>query len=679
MPPPPLRSDLPPVEEYEGPGGKTRYKFDGKGSTFSAQELEALALMDQLQGHASKYYEKALKEDPAGTKKRLEALGDTSSLRAFGFGGMHGFSHGFSDDAERKWWANEGFRGKYESITGNKFASEHVKARTQHPIEFGLGQLLGGATAGYGFRGSLNKGLGPLRRNFSPVERQLGHLRGSNSMSPSVKQKLDRVDDISAQWSRVFLPTERSKSIALDALHGGFIGYGGFDVYKDEDAFSGERALRSGVGSVFGAVAAPPMLGIAGGLRAGAEKAAGHAGLRPKSAAFRTRLDVSPEEALRRAMSQDEFSARGPRMLEGRMDKMDAPKARRAGMLDTGNDQSYLRGVVDLAAREPAGARAILPETEIATGAVGKRASRLAEVEGGAGQVRDILAPRLGQIATDTVEQRLGRVNVLPPKNISPSQEKTVQAMMQAFDAGDAAVAKSWGARLKKGQQFALDDSGYQMLRYEIGKRIRAVFDQSGPDGLVRWIQDPSRAAFFNLPRLKSAVQYLKSGGQSGRAYNRLQEVLDAVNVQTTKTTPRLPQLANRRDQLATRYPLSANDAAGIASAARPKSGFEIPGYVKPMDPAKSPPMLKVEIPKWSEYGAHVADRVTLPFKFGSKRDMTPGETNMSGALSTGAGMQIEERIVSPIVEQLMAMGYSRQEAHQLAIQEVRSRMEGEN
>lgn len=199
-------------------------------------------------------YKALLKQEREQAKREgrqgemLKDAGFPGALGSVGMGGVHGASHGLSDDIERG-------LSKRDPRTGKKWAETHARAEAANPILFGLGQVGGTALTGFAIRAGL-PALGKARAD-SIRKSGASNAYGSGSLSSKLEAQAQGAERAIGQ---LFLKNPKHRATAIDAAHGAAWGAGGVDVHKDEQWDAG-RALRTAAGAGLGVLAAPMAAG----------------------------------------------------------------------------------------------------------------------------------------------------------------------------------------------------------------------------------------------------------------------------------------------------------------------------------------------------------------------------------------------------------------------------------
>lgn len=245
----------------------------------------------------------------------LSSYGAPSQLDAIGSGLQQGVMHGFADDMER-------------AERGDGVAVRHITAKASRPMEYEISALLGTMAAAGGLRlaqlGVSNAASSGARAG-ARVSGAAGGAAAAAKHGEAAKRIAHKVATLGMK------PAHRGT--VMDASHGAAWGYGGADVSRDEDAFSGERLLRAGLGAGASVIGAPVMTsaGVAaanaplafGGRRALSQKMLEPPGVVTKAQAFWNKVlnrngprqadpKGRPRDAIEIARSRDETAARGP-------------------------------------------------------------------------------------------------------------------------------------------------------------------------------------------------------------------------------------------------------------------------------------------------------------------------------------------------------------------------------
>lgn len=245
----------------------------------------------------------------------LSSYGAPSQLDAGISGFQQGALHGFADDMER-------------AERGDGVAKKHITSKAARPVEYEVAALLGAMASVAGLR----LGQAEVGRLASSGARAGARVSGAAGSAASAAKHGERAKSIQ-QKIATFGMKPNHRGTAMDAGHGALMGYGGTDVHADEEAFSGERLLRAGMGAAASTIAAPvaTSLGVAAAntpLAFGGRRIASQAMLEPpgvvtKGQAFWNKVlnrngpreanpTGRPRDAIEIARSRDETAARGP-------------------------------------------------------------------------------------------------------------------------------------------------------------------------------------------------------------------------------------------------------------------------------------------------------------------------------------------------------------------------------
>jgi hypothetical protein len=245
----------------------------------------------------------------------LKSYGAPSQLDAGVSGFQQGALHGFADDMER-------------AERGDGVAVKHITSKAARPVEYEVAALLGAMAS----VGGIRLGQAEVGRLASSGARAGARVSGAAGSAASAAKHGERAKSIQ-QKIATFGMKPNHRGTVMDAGHGAAMGYGGTDVQADEDAFSGERLLRAGMGAAASTIAAPvaTSLGVAaanaplafGGRRAFSQKMQEPPGVVTKGQAFWNKVlnrngpreanpNGRPRDAIEIARSRDETAARGP-------------------------------------------------------------------------------------------------------------------------------------------------------------------------------------------------------------------------------------------------------------------------------------------------------------------------------------------------------------------------------
>ena len=631
-----------------------------------------------------------LDRDRAGelsrARKHIPDAAKMGKMGSFGQGFGHGFLHGFTDDYERMSvdpdarGSERDLKDKIYQATGQRMAVNNVIAKANHPLSFNIGQMAGMGSAAFGTRGAL-QGLGQVRKriNKSRFRDETSMIPNDPSMrSPTQSRRFTNAESDLAErnaraesMGRGYLKTNRGQAQVFDAGHGALLGFGGVDVMHDEDVLSPERGVRAALGGAAGYAFAPAEAATFNFIGQGSKYAQQQLGLNPRTPLRRAKLrdDVTPEDALRQALSQDEAAARrtredGEGLMQG----------------DQENPLLYAegestRGVVDHAIASRGGADAVIASQGGMQGRTArKRLGRVAEAPGGGVRAREAIDAERSSLGREVVGDRIARGTPERPEPYHPAthalaeiegrapmtqkqvrEREKVDALMEAFDASDGPVAKDWGLTAK-----SLSRDGRQLLRHEIGRRLSDIYDGEGVEGVVRFVNDPEMAKFFEQPGLRGVARWLRQGGTKDPQIVRLTSILDDVAAREAAVPitgffnkrPVDPHYAHKKDQKLARYEMDEADARGIAEASLPGSSFDIPDYVPPAnDPRR---MLTATRAPFKDYMREAWKDTKA--KFTSEKDFSVGDVTVGGMGAGVTEVPLEEHLIAPIVERIFSL-----------------------
>lgn len=614
---------------------------------------------------------KAMKADRQGALDDARELYSMPAMNVAAQGAMQGLSHGFADDIERMSAdaaRGETFDDKYFHNTGERVATNQVLAKASDPILYNLAMLGGAGAAGLATRGVF-KGAGGLLKQGANMKRAraiddaLVHNRSDEARARAIGVAEDAFRKSARTADRVGnagLPSNRAQALTFDTAHGALMGYGGLDPAAEEEALSVERAARAGAGGALGFMFAPTVAGGANFAGQASKYAQQQAGMMPRTPLRRAKLreDVTPDEALLRTIGMDEHVAR--RTREGGAGMMQGSEP---NPLITATGQ-HTRGIVDHAITAPAGRDLVEASMDgMPTQTQTQRISRMADAPGG-GDAAMQMARRIQDEAGGDSRKLLEREAAAPaPAPKTAAQQKWLDGLMQAFEAGDSAVAADWGRRF--GQQKGVQ----QAVRTRMFETLLREFDLGGFDGLAAMINDPKRRPFFEAAGLgKQLDSILGARDQNSRyqAVNRLMAALDGAVARDAGKKPPAPKYANRQDQKIARYRMDDPDAAAITTAALPGRTFDMPGYVPPIDPATSGPMLTATNAPFSAYMREAAGSTKRKL-FGGE-DFSTADVTAGGAAATMLAALAEDQAIGPLIKQLKAMGMPDEQILQVVV-----------
>lgn len=672
------------------------------------QQLEEYRMLQGiLQRHGAGYLDQVLQaEGRQGVRQRLRGVADTSRGAAFRRGGVHGFTHGFSDDMERA-------GSRPDSMHGQRLAREHIASQYSHPVSFALGQITGGALFGAGTRFGVTQGARGVRAALpTRLNREVPRIPASQQRYPQNAAMIDRREEILDRWQRLGAPTEKTRAFALDGLHGAVAGYGGYDVTQDEELLSGERLGRAAAGGAVGAGMTPIFAGMSSGLVNTGRKLAIDGGMpiAPRAAGYTAEFIDGPEQAMARAIGQDEFVRRSrvPVQQEGPPALAKAPpppantrRARRAAadaQINAANaarrqqvqavpatsvgrmnpvrgtasvnapraEAPRLSALVDHVITEP-GVSADL-QRRVGIARPRQRAQfieRMADAPGGGFAARDMFEKGMRD-ANASIDRTLTKAltGLGKPANVNPTQQRFLSALLQAFDAGDYQVADDW--QRVAGRHLTPD--GMTALRQAMVARLQDVFRTQGPDALLQRIGGRETQEFMARVGLGDLAQTVLSARNGDEMFQRMSALAGpvgrAVGRDSTKSgVPRVRTLdyAHSSDVRRSRLPLRADQASDLASRVLPGGRGRRPIYAPPENPATARPMLRNTPVTWGGVLRRAGDEARLPL---IRKDADYSETvvNVGGMLSTGAVMQIEM-----LMHEYIKLGMSPDEARRRA------------
>lgn len=648
---------------------------DGRKLRVSPSELENYELIEAIsRGSKGHWAEQFARLGRDGVKRKLQILGDTGQGKAAFMGAMHGASHGLSDDAERAFFSNEG--NKLEGVLDQKIARQHVASQATNPLTFGVGQVIGGALAGYGTRLG-TKGVGKVL-GASKADRfnQMSKLYNSGAKPPTPEQaaKLARLQRSVERIENVGFPSEKARAIGLDTMHGALAGYGGYGVAEDEGLLDPDRLARAGIGGAIGAAVAPVAAGVSSGGTNLARKMVIDRGGRVVAPGYSARLRGAPESALRTVMGQDEHLARRamPRGTAetslGELSPLNRGALNKPIMLANRQQMPNTAGLVDHALVSlPGGVPA--PVRGLPTQQRTAMMRRIAQAPGGGQQAR-ALASQAQDEAQEVVGRRLsGTVadaSNAPP--LSPREAQWVDDLTDVFRRGDFEASDAWSQAVKA----RLSDAGRQRLRFNIASAIKRAYDEGGTDAVLGLLDSQAVKPFLDQIGLKQLSRSLRSARDQNGLYKAVQraldeEILPAVTRDNVKRPP-APIYAHRGDQKLARLPLISKDSAAIQGLTKPGAGR--PNVVPPIDPRRSAPLLENSPVSLGQVGRRIYDEAIMPMRSGAY-DYSPTTTNFAGAFSTGGVLHIDKYI-----HELVKMGFPPEEARTIAERMIHAEQE---
>lgn len=239
------------------------------------------------------------KADPGKAGELLRRYGKTDLVNAAFQGLQQGMSHGFADDVER--------------ATSGGVAKNQILAQASEPGIYALAQILGLAGTGALIRGG-GATIGKARG--ARAAQGAGSLGASAGGAAKATEMAKRAKDIEETWAATGMKgvDPRVRGLVLDSGHGAAVGYGGQDPTDDEEALSGERLKRAGLGVLFSSIGAP--LATSGGvalgnlpLLFGKRRAFSEKMLEP-TGVTRQNPRGNPRQAIEIARAKDESAAR---------------------------------------------------------------------------------------------------------------------------------------------------------------------------------------------------------------------------------------------------------------------------------------------------------------------------------------------------------------------------------
>jgi hypothetical protein len=171
-------------------------------------------------------------------------------------------------------------------------------------------------------------------------------------------------------------------------------------------------------------------------------------------------------------------------------------------------------------------------------------------------------------------------------------------------------------------------------------------------------VSDPSRQPFFDAAGLSARLaDILGARDRNGKyqAVSRLMSQLEANVARDGAKSPPRPYYANKQDRKVARYEMDAPDSAALTRAAMPGRTFDLPGYVPPLDPSRSPPMLEATRAPLKAYMGEAVRGARA--KFGKGVDFDPADVTIGGTAATGLAALLESEVIGPMIKQLMAAG----------------------
>lgn len=277
--------------------------------------------------------------------------------------------------------------------------------------------------------------------------------------------------------------------------------------------------------------------------------------------------------------------------------------------------------------------------------------------QGGPGRSAEVAPPRPRTATTGA------------PAPATPAQARTLDGLMQAFESGDAPVATDWGRVLKN------NPAVQGTVRGRMYQSLLRAFDTGGYEGLEAMVSDPSRRPFFDAAGLSSRLaDILGARDRNGKyqAVSRLMSQLEANVARDGAKTPPRPYYANKRDRKVARYEMDAPDAAAITRAAMPGRTFDLPGYVPPLNPSKTPPLLEATRAPLKAYMGEALRGARA--KFGQGVDFDPADVTIGGTAATGLAALLESEVIGPLIKQLMAAGIPPEEIQRRLAAEAAAR-----
>ncbi|MCA8902107.1 MAG: hypothetical protein KDA53_12740, partial [Hyphomonas sp.] len=356
------------------------------------------------------------------------------------------------------------------------------------------------------------------------------------------------------------------------------------------------------------------------------------------------------EDVIGQMLGADEFAARGTR--EGGAGRMRGSE---------GNPLIYAegkntRGLVDAAIASFGGRGTV--EAAVPGAPTGKQTrlvSRMAQAPGG-GKIASDMAATVRDEGSASLGDFLRQVMAGKRETLSNMDKELLPALMKAYDRRDAAVSADWARARSR-----LTEAGRTDLRKRIFGRMLKAFNEDGADGVIALVNDPNVRPFLDQggyrTQARQIEQFTNRNGKH-RAITRLMGELQAALARDEKGA--VPFFANPADQKAARYQMAPGPAEEIARASMPKSGFQTPRYVAPVDPATAPAIFEPTRPPLQAYMAE-AGRSTRDKLFG-RQDFSAGDVAYGGAAATAVAALAEDKLIGPLIRALMESGMAPEE-----------------
>jgi hypothetical protein len=535
----------------------------------------------------------------------LKSYGAPSSIDAGVSGFQQGALHGFADDMER-------------AERGDGVAVKHITSKAARPVEYEVAALLGAMAS----VGGIRLGQAEVGRLASSGARAGARVSGAAGSAASAAKHGERAKSIQ-QKIATFGMKPNHRGTVMDAGHGAAMGYGGTDVQADEDAFSGERLLRAGMGAAASTIAAPvaTSLGVAaanaplafGGRRAFSQKMQEPPGVVTKGQAFWNKVlnrngpreanpTGRPRDAIEIARSRDETAARGPvDIFTG--------KSANPGIIarDTAPPmQSTQRNTQQLADQ------AIAP---VAPARIADLKSRERNMSADAIEAQYPARPAPALPAPVAPQQQMP----LPFKTPEAEADEFVGQMMEAFTRQDRPALDSWVSTLQAAAQ--KNPAVMPTVKASVARQV-AINERADP-------------GLNNTPVMRD---FLNSLGLWGNKAKGVPNILDAARGPAAAKFPtgRFEDALTRTQGQTPMRPRHADNMRSEMETYQPGP------YTGPVDPRRGPPT--VERGDDTPYWLNPVDF----FRDGKVNDaQVTGASVLSGPLSYA----MEDRLIGPGTE----------------------------
>lgn len=535
----------------------------------------------------------------------LKSYGAPSSIDAGVSGFQQGALHGFADDMER-------------AERGDGVAVKHITSKAARPVEYEVAALLGAMAS----VGGIRLGQAEVGRLASSGARAGARVSGAAGSAASAAKHGERAKSIQ-QKIATFGMKPNHRGTVMDAGHGAAMGYGGTDVQADEDAFSGERLLRAGMGAAASTIAAPvaTSLGVAaanaplafGGRRAFSQKMQEPPGVVTKGQAFWNKV----------------LNRNGPKVANPNGRPRDSIEIARS------RDETAARGPVDIFTGKSANPGIIARDTAPPMQSTGRNTQQLADqaiAPVAPARIAD-LKSRERNMSADAIEaQYPSRPAPALPAPVAPQQQmplpfKTPEAeadefvgqMMEAFTRQDRPALDSWVSTLQAAAQ--KNPAVMPTVKASVARQV-AINERADP-------------GLNNTPVMR---EFLNSLGLWGNKAKGVPNILDAARAPAAAKFPtgRFEDALTRTQGQTPMRPRHADNMRSEMETYQPGP------YTGPVDPRRGPPT--VERGDDTPYWLNPVDF----FRDGKVNDaQVTGASVLSGPLSYA----MEDRLIGPATE----------------------------